>query len=529
MAIKKVPRLPHRRGSQSSEDDFFDIPDEPCLAILKRQLRRIRTWVVFALFALFIIWFRLKRPQPSPLPHINYDLVDWSRYAYSQYATSSAYLCNSVMVFEALHRLGSRAQRVLFFPEDWDVTVESERDRDSQLLAMARDKFNVMLIPIDMAMIKPGAGPGEPWDKSISKLLAFGESEYDRIIHLDSDANILQNLDELFFLPPNKVAMPRAYWALPDAKQLSSLLIVIEPSYSEYNALMEAALPAMYGQKVVNTSSTHRYDMELLNERYVDSATVLPHRQYGLVSGEFRAEDHRNFLGNDYEVWDPDKVLSEAKLVHFSDWPLPKPWVMWPQKLLAEMLPKCKHNPGTPQESGCRDREVWKSIYHDFRRRRKDICKLLSYPAPDWPPTEHPGSSESTEHLSAINDPTLRSDYISRKAFLPHTCRCRGYGIPEADDRMTTETAKNGDDTTCGVEIDRSNYWISQLCHKTKDELFEKIEYENSAIDYFNRACNYSPNATSCDGTKYLLVPPAGLSMVAENLFLQFEVLGQNA
>ncbi|KAE8385258.1 nucleotide-diphospho-sugar transferase [Aspergillus alliaceus] len=399
MAIKKVPRLPHRRGSQSSEDDFFDIPDEPCLAILKRQLRRIRTWVVFAIFALFIIWFRLKRPQPSPLPHINYDLVDWSRYAYSQYATSSAYLCNSVMVFEALHRLGSRAQRVLFFPEDWDVTVESERDRDSQLLAMARDKFNVMLIPIDMAMIKPGAGPGEPWDKSISKLLAFGESEYDRIIHLDSDANILQNLDELFFLPPNKVAMPRAYWALPDAKQLSSLLIVIEPSYSEYNALMEAALPAMYGQKVVNTSSTHRYDMELLNERYVDSATVLPHRQYGLVSGEFRAEDHRNFLGNDYEVWDPDKVLSEAKLVHFSDWPLPKPWVMWPQKLLAEMLPKCKHNPGTPQESGCRDREVWKSIYHDFRRRRKDICKLLSYPAPDWPPTEHPGSSESTEHV----------------------------------------------------------------------------------------------------------------------------------
>ncbi|GAB1207729.1 N-acetylglucosaminyltransferase [Aspergillus pseudonomiae] len=373
MAIKKVPRLPHRRGSQSSEDDFFDIPDEPCLAIAKRQLRRIRTWVVFAFLVLFILWLRRERPPPPALPHINYDLVDWSRYAYSQYATSSAYLCNALMVFEALQRLGSRAQRVLFFPEDWDVSVESERDRDSQLLAMARDKYNVMLIPISLETIKPGAGSGESWDKSISKLLAFGESEYDRIIHLDSDANVLQNMDELFFLPPTKVAMPRAYWELPDTKQLSSLLIVIEPSYNEYNALMEAALPAIYGQKTVNASSTHRYDMELLNERYADSATVLPHRQYGLVSGEFRTEDHRNFLGNDYEVWDPDKALAEAKLVHFSDWPLPKPWVLWPQKLLAEMLPKCKHNPGTPQESGCRDREVWKSIYHDFRRRRK-VC-----------------------------------------------------------------------------------------------------------------------------------------------------------
>jgi hypothetical protein len=62
------------------------------------------------------------------------------------------------MVFEALHRLGSRAQRVLFFPRDWDVTVEDSRDRDSQLLAMAKEKYNVMLIPIDMEMIKPGTG-----------------------------------------------------------------------------------------------------------------------------------------------------------------------------------------------------------------------------------------------------------------------------------------------------------------------------------------------------------------------------------
>ncbi|KAE8385259.1 hypothetical protein BDV23DRAFT_176400 [Aspergillus alliaceus] len=106
---------------------------------------------------------------------------------------------------------------------------------------------------------------------------------------------------------------------------------------------------------------------------------------------------------------------------------------------------------------------------------------------------------------------------------LPLTIQRSGPIISPGKPSSHTHTAKNGDDTTCGVEIDRSNYWISQLCHKTRDELFEKIEYENSVRYYFNRACNYSPNATSCDGTKYLLVPPAGLSMVAENLFLQFE------
>lgn len=199
----------------------------------------------------------------------------------------------------------------------------------------------------------------------------FGETQYDRLIHLDSDATVLQSMDELFFLPPAKVAMPRAYWNIPESRQLSSLLIVIEPSYREYYALMDRAKPAMYGKVEVNTTAEIRYDMELLNDRYEDSALVLPHRQYGLVSGEFRATDHRTFLGNEYEEWDPDRVLDEAKLVHFSDWPLPKPWVMWPQELLAEMLPKCEHNPGTSQESGCRDRDVWRHLYDDFRKRRK--------------------------------------------------------------------------------------------------------------------------------------------------------------
>ncbi|KAE8355867.1 hypothetical protein BDV28DRAFT_155005 [Aspergillus coremiiformis] len=87
--------------------------------------------------------------------------------------------------------------------------------------------------------------------------------------------------------------------------------------------------------------------------------------------------------------------------------------------------------------------------------------------------------------------------------------------------QMTTETAKNANQTTCGIEIDRSNYWIPQLYHQTQDGLFETIEYESSAIYYLNRACDYSPNVTSCDGTRYPLAPPAGLRVVAGDLFLR--------
>jgi hypothetical protein len=387
----KSSAYPYRRSSNASENDFFDIPDEPFLSIAKRQLRRIRTWAVVAILLLFVLWRRRERPPPLPLPHIHYDEVDWSRFAYTQYATSEVYLCNSLMVFEALERLGSKAERVLFYPEQWDLIVENEVDRVSELLLMARNQYRVMVIPIKIDGIQDdngkrcnrvgykdmltcsciGIGSKASWETSLTKFLAFGEANYDRVIHLDSDVILLQTMDELFFLPPTTVAMPRAYWLLPD-KSLSSLLVVIEPSFREYNRIIGDAEPAQNGQIEVNITD-HRYDMELLNARYGDSAMVLPHRQYGLLTGEFRTKDHRRFLGNDDEVWDPDHALAQAKFVHFSDWPLPKPWIMWPQEMLAAEQPKCDHDPGTPRESGCRDREIWKMLYDKYRRQRK-VC-----------------------------------------------------------------------------------------------------------------------------------------------------------
>ena len=201
------------------------------------------------------------------------------------------------------------------------------------------------------------------WDTSATKFLAFNQTQYLRIIHIDSDTTLFKHMDDLFLLPPAPVAMPRAYWQLPAAQTLTSLFLLLEPSEIEASRLMQAA-SSMY--------RTHdAFDMEVLNELYGDSAMVLPHRRYGLLSGEFRAKTHEEFLGNDYEKWDADRALREASLVHFSDWPIPKPWVMWPRQLLLEKMPRCEVNPGTKKESGCQNRAVWLELYNDFRRRRK--------------------------------------------------------------------------------------------------------------------------------------------------------------
>lgn len=80
--------------------------------------------------------------------------VDWSRFAYTQYVTDTDYLCNSVMLFEALDRLGSKPDRLMMYPDDFS-TADSDDSREAKLLRLARDKYGVKLKPIQVQS-RPG-------------------------------------------------------------------------------------------------------------------------------------------------------------------------------------------------------------------------------------------------------------------------------------------------------------------------------------------------------------------------------------
>ncbi|KAF9889500.1 hypothetical protein FE257_007210 [Aspergillus nanangensis] len=80
---------------------------------------------------------------------------------------------------------------------------------------------------------------------------------------------------------------------------------------------------------------------------------------------------------------------------------------------------------------------------------------------------------------------------------------------------MGEDDARNAASTTCGVDIDKSNYWIPQLYHRMANGGFELIEMQSSSIYYFNRACNYSADATACGRNQRAMAPPRGLRMLA--------------
>ncbi|PYI36775.1 nucleotide-diphospho-sugar transferase [Aspergillus indologenus CBS 114.80] len=286
--------------------------------------------------------------------------VDWSRFAYTQYVTNTAYLCNSVMLFETLHRLGSRADRLMMYPSEYSIEDDSVQ---AKWLRKARDEYGVKLAPIE---VQSRTSADSTWAESYTKLLAFNQTQYDRVLSLDSDSTILQLMDELFLLPPCPVAVPRAYWFNPNDRVMSSQLVLIQPSAFEFDRI----------KKSIAEAGTNQYDMEIVNDLYRDSALIIPHRPYNILTGEFRSKNHTSYLGNSLEPWDPIKILSEAKFLHFSDWPVPKPWIKADKKVVEEKQPTCDMNPQTGLKDDCRARDIWLGIYDDFAQRRQAICNM---------------------------------------------------------------------------------------------------------------------------------------------------------
>lgn len=173
-------------------------------------------------------------------------------------------------------------------------------------------------------------------------------------------------MDELFLLPSCPVAMPRAYWLYPKKKVLASQLMLLQPSAVEFERVSEK----------MGSAGANDYDMDILNDIYGESALVLPHRGYGLLTSEFRRHDHGAYLGSDKETWNPVTAYNEAKFVHFSDWPLPKPWLPAPGAVLLAQRPGCQEMEGVVD---CADRDVWRGIYTEFQSLRQ-VCFLVGSP-----------------------------------------------------------------------------------------------------------------------------------------------------
>jgi hypothetical protein len=106
-----------------------------------RRNQRVRFASEILVVTILLIYFQFLKPNPACE-----DPTDWEQYAYIQYVTNSDYLCNSVMIFETLHRLESKADRLMLVPAQFGAQESWIMD----LVLKARNEYNVRLKLMDI-------------------------------------------------------------------------------------------------------------------------------------------------------------------------------------------------------------------------------------------------------------------------------------------------------------------------------------------------------------------------------------------
>ena len=75
--------------------------------------------------------------------------------AYAQLVKEHIHVCNALMIFAALEREESMAQRIILYPKAWDKqssdreTSNSQLETSMRLLRNAASRFRVMLQPVE--------------------------------------------------------------------------------------------------------------------------------------------------------------------------------------------------------------------------------------------------------------------------------------------------------------------------------------------------------------------------------------------
>lgn len=149
---------------------------------------------------------------------------------------------------------------------------------------------------------------------------------------------------------------------------LGSHVMLIEPNEGNYRRIISEAI------------SSGEFDMEVLNHLFRDSAMILPHRRIALLTGEFRGKNHYQYLSEDKdEEWNAMAEASRAYLVHFSDWPLPKPWLQQSDAQWKAALPSCRDGDVEKiDRPRCADMVMWAGFYEEYYNDEKEVCNPLT-------------------------------------------------------------------------------------------------------------------------------------------------------
>ncbi|RVD81315.1 uncharacterized protein DFL_009182 [Arthrobotrys flagrans] len=347
---------------------------------------------------------------------------------YVQLVDDFTSVCSAVLTFNDLDRVGSKASRILIYPESWDMQLEiseSQQKEAQKTLAIQEKTLNnkrkqkntkkknkkknkkqeeatkpsheEATNPLDppplihetsaadkspqyhtarrllhLARIKHSAILLPMPDDTVTPLVLLNMTDYKRLLYLRHPAVIMKNMDEmLLHSPAAAVSAPR-----DRGGGLSSNFLMVAPEDGELEYVMKK------GGVITKDFGGLGKVVERI---YAATAMILPRWPYEIFTSDFFDSPVGNG-GNRASTWLPSKVLNEVYYIFFDggkktkngEWEkVPQPWTL--KSLEEDVAPRCQ----SAQEMGdgeerwdCTARNVWMTLYDGYRQRRMEVCGL---------------------------------------------------------------------------------------------------------------------------------------------------------
>lgn len=90
-------------------------------------------------------------------------------------------------------------------------------------------------IAVDLSIVNTDAGY-DHWNRTFDKLFVWTLTDYDTVVYLDSDMQVIRNIDYLFDYP-HMSAVRADEWNEPGLDKLNSGLIVIKPNMEDFEGM----------------------------------------------------------------------------------------------------------------------------------------------------------------------------------------------------------------------------------------------------------------------------------------------------
>lgn len=152
------------------------------------------------------------------------------KYTYVTLLSSDDFVIGVVMVYLSLQKVKAKYP---FFV----LCSDSLSHRSLKVLDRFRIKYKFITDHIKVDITKVNTDKGyDHWNRTFDKLYVWTLTEFDKVIYLDSDMQVVRNIDFLFE-KPHMSAVIADQWNEPGLKKLNSGLIVIEPNVEEFDGM----------------------------------------------------------------------------------------------------------------------------------------------------------------------------------------------------------------------------------------------------------------------------------------------------